>query len=134
MNKPHDVILVDRGLLDRLFWNVFTYNKKGITAEEKKSRDAFITNDWMPLKSDLLMVFRIPSEESIKRKGGEGKFVTKANVELYNRSLDEFLATISSYTDTDTKVETISTLGISKDEVSEKTFNIILDTLNSRNK
>ncbi len=128
LDKPNDVIIVDRGLLDRLFWNIFSYTKKDITLEEKSNRDSLILNPKMPLKSDMLVVLTIPAEESIKRKGKEGKFVTLDNVNLYNDCLNQFIGQVNNFSE-NTKIVQICTLNLDKNLVAEKIYDSIIELL-----
>lgn len=131
LDKPNDVIIVDRGLLDRLFWNIYSYSKGDITLEEKLNRDSLISNPYMPFKSDMLVVLTIPTEESIKRKGKEGRFVTSGNINLYNKCLEQFLEKVNSYSK-DTMLKEICTLNLDKQQVAQKNYDSVMELLTKK--
>lgn len=91
INDDYDYILIDRGLYDRYFWNYFSYKRGDITYEEKQIRDFFTLHKLFDYRVDLLVVFFVSSDEAIKRRGGEGSFVTQEKLALYEKTLKEFL-------------------------------------------
>jgi thymidylate kinase len=131
LNKPNDIIIVDRGILDRIFWNLYSYNKGDITLEEKTNRDLLMSNPYMPFKSDILTVLTIPTEESIKRKGKEGRFVTSKNINLYNDCLQQFLRQVNTYSEC-TEIVQICTLNLDKQEVAKRIFDPIMELVAKR--
>lgn len=128
INENVDVIIVDRGLLDRMFWNIYSSRKKDITIHQKISRDELIINPNMPYKSDLLVVLTIPTEESIKRKGKTGNFVNKENIDTYNDCYSQFFEQVRDYSES-TKIIEINTYNQEKDKVASKIFDAILEAL-----
>ena len=128
MNKNYDIVLVDRGVLDRTFWNLFSYNKKDLSLHEKQIRDEFMLSDFIPYKSDLLFAFKIPSDESIKRKGKEGSWVNKGNIDLYNYTLEQFISNFKKL-NVKTKLSIIDTYNVPKEEITQKVKKIILDNI-----
>jgi len=130
-NRPNDVIIVDRGILDRIFWNLYSYTKGDITLEEKTNRDLLMSNPYMPFKSDILVVLTIPTEESIKRKGKEGRFVTSKNINIYNECLKQFLGQVNTYSKS-TEIIEICTLNLDKQQVAQKIFDPIMELLSKR--
>jgi len=131
LNRPNDVIIVDRGILDRIFWNLYSYTKGDITLEEKTNRDLLMSNPYMPFKSDILVVLTIPTEESIKRKGKEGRFVTSKNINIYNECLKQFLGQVNTYSKS-TEIIEICTLNLDKQQVAQKIFDPIMELLSKR--
>lgn len=128
MNKNYDIVLVDRGVLDRTFWNLFSYNKKDLSLHEKQIRDEFMLSNFIPYKSDLLFAFKIPSDESIKRKGKEGSWVNKENIDLYNYALEQFISNFKKL-NVKTKLSIIDTYNVPKEEITQKVKKIILDNI-----
>jgi len=133
LSKLNDVIIIDRGLIDRIFWNLYAYNNGDITIEEKLIRDSFISNPYMPFKADILAVLTIPTEESIKRKGSEGRFVTSDNINLYNECLKQFLEKVNTYSECTNIVE-ICTLNLNKQQVAKQIYNPIIELLTKSKK
>ncbi|MDD2376999.1 MAG: AAA family ATPase [Clostridia bacterium] len=131
MNRPYDIVIVDRGILDRIFWNTFTFNKGNITKEVMQIRDEFMLSSYIPYKSDFLIVFKVSVEECIRRKGKEGKFVTSDNIKLYNDSLDEFLERVSMLAEK-AEVHVINTDNTPKEEVSENVYKVITNFVNTK--
>lgn len=85
--KEYDIILFDRGALDRLF---FIYLDSIYNPEISLKLSVFenILNDYLP---DFLITFHVSVEESIRRRGGEGRIVTTEFVSNYNRLLTTFI-------------------------------------------
>ena len=85
--SDYDIIIFDRGALDRIF---FVYLDAAYDAETALVNSPFvkILEDYPP---DLLIVFHVSIEESIKRRGGEGRLVTREFISTYNRLLKAFV-------------------------------------------
>jgi len=83
----YDIIILDRGLYDLMFWIDFD-STTDIKIAEENTPFAEILKKYPP---DLLITLMIPPEESIKRRGGEGRLVTKEFVSRYNHILKDFI-------------------------------------------
>ena len=115
----YDIILFDRGALDRLF---FVYLDSVYNPEIALKLGLFenILKDYLP---NLLIAFYGSEEESIKRRGGEGRLVTKEFVSNYNRLLTTFINSLEI-----NKV-LVSTDNKSIEEVVETVQNLILENI-----
>lgn len=115
----YDIILFDRGALDRLF---FVYLDSVYNPEIALKLGLFenILKDYLP---NLLIAFYVSEEESIKRRGGEGRLVTKEFVSNYNRLLTTFINSLEI-----NKV-LVSTDNKSIEEVVETVQNLILENI-----
>lgn len=117
----YDIIIFDRGAIDRIFWIYLDsiYNPEVIS---KKISFKNFFKDYPP---DLLIAFYIPEDESIKRRGGEGRLVTKDFVSNYNQLFKTF---IISYNINKVIVDTNNK---SIEEVVEVVESYILENLKS---
>ncbi|MCD8562392.1 MAG: AAA family ATPase [Bacilli bacterium] len=113
--QDYDYVLIDRGLYDRYFWNNYSYSRGDITKEKKEERDSFINHPHFDYHADLLVVFKIEPDEAIRRRGGEGRFVTKDRLEKYNQSLEVFTQNFDK-----TNILEVDTTNLSKEEVVYK--------------
>lgn len=93
-NKPNDIILVDRGIVDALFWNHLYARKGDFTEEQNKSVENFF--EAIGIKTDFAVFLTIPATESIRRRGGEGHLVTENFVEGFNTQLLDFLSEVDT--------------------------------------
>lgn len=88
--SDYDIIIFDRGALDRKFWlyldSVYYPHIVSKTSPIEK-----IFGDYPP---DFLIALCVSAEESIKRRGGEGRIVTKEFVSIYNRIFNYFINSI----------------------------------------
>lgn len=83
-----DIVLIDRGIFDILFWNDFHYKIGNLTQEQLNASNSFFKSfDLMP---QLTIALTTEAEEAIRRRGGEGRIVTKAFLERYNQAFCEF--------------------------------------------
>jgi len=117
----YDIVIFDRGALDRTFWlhvdSVFTPEIAHKTASSTK-----ILNEYLP---DLLISLYVSESESIRRRGGEGRIVTRDFVASYNRLLKTFINSLRI-----DKV-VVSTDNKPIEEVVETVKNAILEHLKS---
>ena len=85
INNVRDIVLVDRGIVDSLSWN-YLYAKRGEFSEEKsKCVENFF--EAIGVKTDFIVALTIPTEESIRRRGGEGHVVNRKFIEEFNREI-----------------------------------------------
>lgn len=87
--KSEDILLIDRGIIDCLFWNCYYCQNQKLsnkTAFHFQSLLESVCN--MP---NLVVYLSTTPEEAIKRRGGEGRVVTKSFVEDFNSTLETFI-------------------------------------------
>lgn len=83
--EVRDIVLVDRGIVDSLSWN-YLYAKRGEFSEEKsKCVENFF--EAIGVKTDFIVALTIPTEESIRRRGGEGHVVNRKFIDEFNREI-----------------------------------------------
>lgn len=115
----YDIVLFDRGAVDNIFWmyldSVYSPNVSSKTCILKN-----ILTDYYP---DFLIALNVSVEETIKRRGGEGRLVTREFVTNYNRLFKSFINSLQI-----NKVN-ISTENKSIEEVVEITNNYILENM-----
>lgn len=117
--SEYDIIIFDRGAIDRMFW-VYLDSIYDFDIAVKSSSFITIIKDYKP---NLLISFHVSPEESIKRRGGEGRLVTKDFLMEYNRLLDVFINSLRI-----NKV-IVSTDNLAIDEVVFTVKNFILENL-----
>lgn len=113
-----DIIISDRGFIDRMIWEEFFYLDGQISEVEYEAHNLHF-NQFLT-KPDILFVFSIPPNLSIKRRGGEGRVTTESFLKHYNSHLDLYL---DSYTGWFRRVDASQTI----DEVSR----MLMDTIHS---
>ncbi len=116
----YDIILFDRGAIDRLFWTYMDSIKDFEFALQMNSLSPLFY-EYAP---DLLIIFKVSIEESIRRRGGEGHIVTRDFLEEYNRLLDVFINSLRI------NKSIISTDNVSIENVFVAVKNIILENHN----
>lgn len=118
-----DLLLIDRGVLDRLFFNYLYISKNKCNQQESEFTQNLITNP--QFAPDLLVHFFVEPEVAIMRRGGEGRLVTIEWVTNYNNLFQEFIS--------DSKFDkipifTLDTTHMSKEDVIKKTHEAILSS------
>lgn len=116
--QNYDIILFDRGSIDRKFW-IKLDSSIGILDNRLTNLTLFDT-----MLPDLLIVLRVSVNESLRRRGGEGHVVTKSFLETYNSILDVFINSIGINKDI------VCTDNMQIDEVVEVVLKAILENLN----
>lgn len=116
----YDIILFDRGSMDRLFW-IYMDSITDFNFALKNCSMGSLFQEYPP---DLLMIFKVSPEEALKRRGGEGHLVTNDFLMDYNRRLNIFINSIG-----------INKVIVSTDnhriyEVVNVTLNSILENMN----
>ena len=86
----HDIILIDRGLIDSLIWNQYYYATQMISKETFEYCNGFLTHSRVPYPDQVFYLTTTPSE-SIKRRGGEGRIVTLEFIRDFNNIVDSFM-------------------------------------------
>lgn len=86
----YDIILFDRGALDIKFWLYLdSINRSKVVS--KMSPFEEVLKNYPP---NLLIALYVSVDESIRRRGGEGRIVTKEFVSTYNRLFKTFINSV----------------------------------------
>ena len=112
-----DIALIDRGVVDSEFYGQKFLTEGGCSKEDYEEFEKMFLKC---LKPDLFITLMVTPEESIKRRGGEGRLVNKEYVRKYNEAYLKFFAKINY------PKEIISTDRKELHEVSNEVSNIIL--------
>lgn len=115
-SNDSDILLIDRGLIDTLFWNYYYGNVNKISKKMATHANTFFMNIGIK-PPDIVIFLTTTPEESIRRRGGEGRVVTLDFVENFNEILHSFINEVTI------PVYSLDTTGISQDEVLEKVLN-----------
>ena len=96
------IILLDRGYCDALFWSKFLRLQNACSQEQSDSLYGILQemNTQFNLLPDWLFIIDVSVEESIKRSyalGGEIILTNEAFISLYKSELDEFYKGITSF-------------------------------------
>lgn len=89
----YDVILIDRGIIDSFFWNNYYATLGKISFETDSLAKSFFKSMGIQYP-DLVILLRVSIDESLKRRGGEGRLVNRNFLKNFNDKLDEFIKTI----------------------------------------
>lgn len=116
----YDIILFDRGSIDRLFWMYMDSITDFNFAFESASVGSFLEK----YPPNLLMIFKVSPEEALKRRGGEGHLVTLDFLKGYNRLLNALINSVRI------NKEIVSTDNLSIDTVVKLSLKAILENLN----
>lgn len=124
--ENYDLVLIDRGLIDGIFYTIKFLADNTDNYDECSRLINLLDCLKSSISPDLLVIFKVSPEISIKRKGHEGTIVNLSFCKEYNRLLDSFLTSLESpYTVVDTS-------NLSKEEVSNIVFNKITDKLHRK--
>lgn len=93
-SNDSDILLIDRGLIDTLFWDYYFGKTKQLTPEEVIHTNNFFKSIGIHFP-DLVVFLSTTPEEAILRRGGEGRIVTLDFLKHYNSLLNHFINTIS---------------------------------------
>lgn len=120
----YDIILIDRGIMDLQVWNYYHYIFGNIDEECYKV--------WSSLPRicglhhpELVFCLTTTPEESIKRRGGEGRIVTKKFIKEYNIAIRYAIRKCED------PIFTLDTTNITKIEKVSIILNQILKKLSS---
>ncbi len=120
INK-YDIILIDRGLYDGLFWLELFYKDCRCSKKQYTSMKNFLLNCF-PIIPDMLLVFYVSSEESITRKLLSGNTnIDESFISFYNSLLLKFYDSINNQ-----EKKFINTTNMTLNNTIEFTENIIL--------
>lgn len=115
-----DIVLIDRGIIDSEFYGQKFLNDGLCT---KAKYDEFQKMFLQHLKPNLFIALMVTPEESVKRRGGEGRLVNKEYIRNYNEAYLKFFETII------VNKHLIMTDNIELYEVCKTVLNIILKNL-----
>lgn len=118
--ETNRVTILDRGIADTLCWNEI-FVKKGELSKAQHNELSKILASFLP---NSIIVFVVSPEESIRRRGGEGRIVTLDFIKDYNCNVLQFCG---SPILRDTPIRFISTEGLSIYEASKITEKYVLD-------
>jgi thymidylate kinase len=83
-----EIVIVDRGILDTLFWDSLFFQTGKLSKSQLDSANNFFESfSFMP---NLAIILTASPEEAIIRRGGEGRIVTKKFIENFNTALKTF--------------------------------------------
>lgn len=119
-----EIFIVDCGIIDTIFWDYY-YGLNGTMSAEKVTHANVFFQDLGMLPNIVIYLSTTP-EEAIKRRGGEGRIVTKEFVSNFNNALSSFLKTVSI------PVYSLDTTLMSKDDVFLDVKNAIVSAYNAR--
>lgn len=88
-----DIVLIDRGIIDTLFWNYYYSTTGAMTSEEAVVINNFFLTLPIHLPDKVFFLYTTP-EEAIRRRGGEGRIVTLDFVTRFGNHLKEFIKTV----------------------------------------
>lgn len=119
--SDYEIVLFDRGAFDRMFWIYLdsVYNP------EIAAKNSVLNNIFNEYPSDLLVAFYVSIDEAIRRRGGEGRLVTKDFIYNYNTLFQTFISTL------ETNKFVLNTTDKTIEEVVELVENSILENLKS---
>ena len=118
--QDYDVILFDRGAVDRIFWIYLDLlDSDNLNLEGDGTLELFF-REYFP---DHLIIFKVSIEEAIRRRGGEGHVVTRDFLDVYNRLLNSFINSIEIDKDV------ICTDNMNIEEVLNVTTKLILEKI-----
>lgn len=115
-----DIVLIDRGLIDSGFYGWKYLEERVCTKGQYCQFEKMFLSS---LKPDLFIAMMVTPEESIKRRGGEGKLVNLKYIQEYNKLYINF------YNKIDVPKELVVTNKLLPEEVSKVVLNIILKKL-----
>ena len=120
--QDYDIILFDRGAVDRIFWIYLDLLYNDFSLEKDISLELFF-KEYLP---DYLIIFKVSIEEALRRRGGEGHIVTRNFLNDYNRLLNTFINSIKI------NKSIICTDNMNIEEVLNVTTNSILENIKNR--
>lgn len=113
----NDIILADRGIMDTLFWNYLYFCEGRLTQTQLDASNTFFS-DFQLLPKTVILLYTTP-EESIRRRGGEGRIVTKQFISRFNQLLMDYCGSLK------VPLFQLDTTNVPKDIVSDYITNVI---------
>lgn len=121
--ENYDFILIDRGIIDGIFYTIFRMARELNEYLECQKLIEFLQSLQHLLNPNLVIFFSVQPEVAIERRGGrEGRLVNLSFLNNYNKLLSSFKSTI------DIPKYSIDTSSLSKEDVTDEVFNAILET------
>ena len=89
-----NIVLLDRGYYDALFWADFLKFQNICSSEESESLKRILmeANYNLGLRSDYLILIDVSTEESIRRHGGTGIYTKNDFIDAYKKTMNDFFA------------------------------------------
>lgn len=87
--KSDDILLIDRGMIDCLFWDYYYCQNNKMQIKTAVHFEHLLESICTP--PNLVIYLSTTPEEAIKRRGGEGRVVTKSFVKNFNSTLETFI-------------------------------------------
>lgn len=122
-SNPDSLILIDRGIVDTIFWNNYHGKNGKLSPNEVSHTNAFFED--LKLMPNLIIFLTTTPENAIYRRGGEGRIVTLDFVSNFNNALNTFMKNVTI------PVFHLDTSHLSKDEVYSKVIKEITDRYTS---
>lgn len=121
--EDYDVVLVDRGIIDGIFYTVRWFREASDSFLKSVDLIQLLKGLQDIINPDLLFVFKVDAETAIKRKGHEGAIVNVKSMNDFNRLLDDFVK------DLKIPLNVIDTSTLAPNVVSEEVFRFILSSV-----
>lgn len=112
-SNDSEILLIDRGLIDTLFWDYYYGAIGQLTPDKVTYADNFFQSIGIKFPDKVVFLSTTP-EEAIRRRGGEGRIVTLDFLKRFNSLLDCFINTLS------VPIFHLDTTGLSEDTVFKK--------------
>lgn len=117
--EDHDIVIFDRGSIDRIFW-IYMDAIENFELGLEVAPFGVLAKNYPP---DLLITLYVSDKESINRRGGEGRIVTRDFVRSYNTLLKRFVESV------EVNHTFIVTDGKTIEEVTATVLNSILENI-----
>lgn len=117
--EDYDIVIFDRGSLDRIFW-IYLDTIESFDLGIEVAPFGILAKNYPP---DFLIALYVSDKESINRRGGEGRIVTRNFVRNYNSLLKRFVDSI------EVNKILLVTDGKSVEEVTTSVLNSILENI-----
>ena len=123
-----DIILLDRGYYDALFWAKFLYLQKVCTQSESETIINILdmTNSSFKLKPDFLFVLDATVEESLKRRyamGGKPSITNHEFLTFYKSVLHDFISSLPE------PIRYVDTTNLTIEQVKNTVENLIFQIM-----
>lgn len=138
-NKELDVIILDRGIFDALCWFEWLYSEERLNKEDFISISNFLTKNSCIPTLDIVYIFDVNSEESMKREyanlltNKNGSIMNKKTLCAFSESIQR---TIEKFNTSFSKIKEINTTEKSPNdvnyEVTSETLSIISDMVEEK--
>lgn len=131
-NENYDIILLDRGLFDSLFWSYWHYSAHRMSDAEYRTFNDFITFPEWIRHVQIVFIFKCEPEVSIKREYSTlltdqaGKIVNKPNLRKYLSAIETVQEKFSRPF---RRIEEIDTSDLEQNDVSFQVTKQILSSL-----